>query len=108
MGDGAVGGCCGLEAQQVVTLKNGKMWEEARFGGTYCVEVGLPARGDFLRGGNHCAPAAKTSRFSKNSIFLMAVVAFGMIENNNRVQIRKKSSFYAKIRAPQGEVNRKL
>ena len=27
-------------------LRNRKMWGEARFGGTYGVEVGLPARGD--------------------------------------------------------------
>ena len=69
------GGCCGWEAQQVVTLKNRTKWGEARFGGTYGVEVGHPARGDFLRlhvisyrrvgqaasgdflrGGTHCAP----------------------------------------------------
>ena len=30
----------------VVTLKNRAMWGEARFGGTFGVEVGLPARGD--------------------------------------------------------------
>ena len=40
------GGRCGWEPQQVVTLRNRKMWGEARFGGTYGVEVGLPARGD--------------------------------------------------------------
>ena len=40
------GGSCGWEPQQIVTLKNRKMWREAQFGGTYGVEVGLPARGD--------------------------------------------------------------
>ena len=40
------GGRCGWEPQQVVMLKNREMWGEARFGGTYGVEVGLPARGD--------------------------------------------------------------
>ena len=40
------GGRCGWEPQQVVMLKNREMWGEARFGGTYGVEVGLPTRGD--------------------------------------------------------------
>ena len=48
------GSCCGRgtsgeggwEPQQVVMLKNREMWGEARFGGTFGVEVRLPARGD--------------------------------------------------------------
>ena len=36
---------CGMGSLQVITLKNGKMWGEARFGGTYGVGW------NFLRGG---------------------------------------------------------
>ena len=43
------GGRCGWEPQQVVMLKNREILGEARFGGTYCVEVGLPARGDMRK-----------------------------------------------------------
>ena len=40
------GGSCGWEPQQLVTLKNRKMWGKARFGGTYA------SRWNFLRGGH--------------------------------------------------------